>query len=164
MGWSPDVRNFWKLPDDRLLVEQLRLLYGNVGVSVIPAVLLALLLVYTLRNDANSHALMLWCAGVIVSKLYAAIDARKHLANMAALMPADCWAVLFDICGLDRGLQDVEAERDWPRRGGKLVLRIALSHLAMHYGRDAEGRGREATRQRHWLPERAPMFPPSEAS
>ncbi len=80
MGWSPDVRNFWKLPDDRLLVEQLRLLYGNVGVSVIPAVLLALLLVYTLRNDANSHALMLWCAGVIVSKLYAAIDARKHLA------------------------------------------------------------------------------------
>jgi len=93
-----------------------------------------------------------------------AADARKHLADMAALMPADCWAVLFDICGLDRGLQDVETERDWPRSGGKLVLRIALSHIAMHYGLDAEGRGREATRQRHWLPERAPMFPPSEAS
>jgi len=93
-----------------------------------------------------------------------AADARKQLADMAGMMPADCWAVLFDICGLDRGLQDVETERDWPRRGGKLVLRIALSHLAAHYGLDAEARGREAQRQRHWLPARAPMFPPAEAS
>lgn len=93
-----------------------------------------------------------------------AADARKQLADIAAMMPADCWAVLFDICGLDRGLQDVELERDWPRRGGKLVLRIALSHLAAHFGLDAEARGRDAQRQRHWLPERAPMFPGSEAS
>lgn len=93
-----------------------------------------------------------------------AADARKQLADMASMMPAECWTVLFDICGLDRGLQDVETERDWPRRGGKLVLRIALSHLAAHYGLDAEARGREALRQRHWLPERAPMFPGSEAS
>lgn len=93
-----------------------------------------------------------------------AADARKQLADMAAMMPADCWAVLFDICGLDRGLQDVETERDWPRRGGKLVLRIALSHLAAHYGLDAEARGREAQRQRHWLPERVQMFPAAEAS
>lgn len=93
-----------------------------------------------------------------------AADARKHLADIAALMPADCWAVLFDICGLDRGLQDVEVERDWPRRGGKMVLRIALSHLAAHYGLEAEARGREAMRQRSWLSERAPMFAPSEAS
>lgn len=91
-------------------------------------------------------------------------DARKQLADIAAMMPADCWAVLFDICGLDRGLQDVELDRDWPRRGGKLVLRIALSHLAAHYGLQAEARGRDAQRQRHWLPERAPMFPPAEAS
>lgn len=93
-----------------------------------------------------------------------AADARKQLADIAAMMPADCWAVLFDICGLDRGLQDVELDRDWPRRGGKLVLRIALSHLAAHYGLQAEARGRDAQRQRHWLPERAPMFPPAEAS
>jgi hypothetical protein len=93
-----------------------------------------------------------------------AADARKQLADIAAVMPADCWAVLFDICGLDRGLQDVEQARDWPRRGGKLVLRIALSHLATHYGLDAEARGRDTQRQRHWLPERAPMFPPSQAS
>jgi uncharacterized protein DUF6456 len=91
-----------------------------------------------------------------------AADARRHLADIAGRMPADCWAILFDICGLDRGLQDVEAERDWPRRGGKLVLRIALSHLAAHYGLEAEARGREAQRQRHWRPERAQMFPAGE--
>lgn len=93
-----------------------------------------------------------------------AADARKQLADIAAMMPADCWAVLFDICGLDRGLQDVELEHEWPRRSGKLVLRIALSQLASHYGLDAEARGRETLRQRHWRPDRAPMFRPSEAS
>lgn len=93
-----------------------------------------------------------------------AADARKHLANMAAAMPPDCWVVLFDICGLDRGLQEVETERDWPRRGGKLVLRIALSHLAVHYGLDAEARGRDTQKSRHWLEERAPMFGLADAS
>lgn len=87
-----------------------------------------------------------------------AADARRQLADLAGAMPAECWSVLFDICGLDRGLQEVETERDWPRRGGKLVLRIALSSLAAHYGLEAEARGREAARQRHWLPERMPMF------
>lgn len=99
--------------------------------------------------------------GAVQGELSAsAADARRHLADLAAVMPADCWSVLFDICGLDRGLQEVEAERDWPRRGGKLVLRIALSWLAAHYGLEAEARGRDAGRQRHWLPERMPMFPP----
>lgn len=93
-----------------------------------------------------------------------AADARKHLAVLAATMPAECWSVLFDICGLDRGLQEIETERDWPRRGGKLVLRIALSALATHYGLDAEARGREAQGQRHWLAERVPMFAAEEAS
>jgi signal transduction histidine kinase/CheY-like chemotaxis protein len=84
MDWSPDLRKLWKLPEDRLLVEQLRLLYGNVGVSVIPAILLALLLVYALQNDVNYRALMLWCPAVIFSKLYAAFDARKRLAGVIA--------------------------------------------------------------------------------
>lgn len=91
-------------------------------------------------------------------------DARRQLNDLAAAMPSECWAVLVDICGLDRGLQDVETEHDWPRRGGKLVLRIALSALATRYGLDAEARGREVARQRQWLPERVPMFSASARS
>lgn len=89
-----------------------------------------------------------------------AADARRTLAELAATMPSECWSVLFDICGLGQGLQDVEAEHDWPRRGGKLVLRIALSCLATHYGLDAEACGRDSARQRQWLPERPAMFAP----
>jgi signal transduction histidine kinase/ActR/RegA family two-component response regulator len=66
---------------DRLLVEQLRLVYTNIGISVIPAFLLALLLVLTLQNDSNLSALLLWCGAVIATKLYSAIDARRRLAQ-----------------------------------------------------------------------------------
>ena len=64
---------------DRLLVEQLRLVYGNIGISVIPAFLLALLLVFTLHNDANRTALLLWCGAVMLTKSYSAVDARRRL-------------------------------------------------------------------------------------
>jgi len=86
-----------------------------------------------------------------------AADARRKLAELARVMPAECWSLLFDICGLDLGLQEAEASRDWPRRGGKLVLRIALSTLAGHFGleRTAEG---QAGGHRNWLPERPAMF------
>lgn len=88
-----------------------------------------------------------------------AADARRKLSDLARTMPAECWSLLFDICGLDLGLQEIEASRDWPRRGGKLVLRIALSSLASQFGLEAKAEGRDATPQRHWLPERPEMFP-----
>lgn len=71
--------NFFRLAEDRILVEQLRLLYGNLGSSVVPAVLLALLLAVSLANDHNRHELSLWCAAVIASKLHAASHARRKL-------------------------------------------------------------------------------------
>lgn len=87
-----------------------------------------------------------------------AAEARSRLAQLARQMPGECWTMLFDICGLDRGLQDIEGAYNWPRRGGKLVLRIALSHLAALYGLEGEARGREAARYRTWLEVRPPMF------
>lgn len=74
-------RNLLHLAEGKILVEQLRLLLGNVGSSVIPAILLALLLVWTLSNGNNSQGLKLWCAAVILSKLYSAHDARRLLAS-----------------------------------------------------------------------------------
>lgn len=67
---------------DRLLVEQLRLVYGNIGISVIPAFLLALLLVFTLHNDANRAALLLWCGAVMLTKTCSALDARRRLRQL----------------------------------------------------------------------------------
>ncbi|MEQ1769156.1 MAG: DUF6456 domain-containing protein [Devosia sp.] len=84
-----------------------------------------------------------------------ATDARKALAEIHAVLPHDCAAVVLDVCGLLKGLQQVEAERGWPRRSAKLVLRIGLDRLAEHFGYAPGAIGPENTRPRRWLGEGA---------
>lgn len=63
-----------------------------------------------------------------------AADARRQLAALHKALPADCAGVVFDVCGLLKGLQQVESERGWPRRSAKLVLRIGLEQAAAFFG------------------------------
>ena len=86
-----------------------------------------------------------------------ATDARLRLSQIAANLPADCWGVLFDVCGLAKGLQLVETERRWPRRSAKLVLRIGLEQLATQFGLSAQATGRGGG-TRHWLEKRLPLI------
>lgn len=79
-----------------------------------------------------------------------AIDARRRLNACLGALPPDCAGVVFDVCGLLKGLQQVETERGWPRRSAKLVLRIGLDQAAAHFGLDAVATGTGA-RQRGWL-------------
>jgi len=72
-------RNPLRLAEDRILVEQLRLVLGNVGSSVIPAVLAAILMLWVLSNADNKVGLGLWCVVVILSKLGCYFHARHHL-------------------------------------------------------------------------------------
>lgn len=89
----------------------------------------------------------------------AAADARRKLNLLADAMPADCWGVMFDVCGLGMGLQAVETERRWPRRSAKLVLRIGLEHLARVLGLTAQATGADQRQMRAWLPDRLPIVP-----
>lgn len=84
-------------------------------------------------------------------------EARAQLNRLALSLPQDCWSVLSDVCGYQLGLQDIETQRQWPRRGAKLVLRIALEQLAQRWGLsvDAVGAGQGVS---SWLPERPAMF------
>ncbi|MGO4394620.1 hybrid sensor histidine kinase/response regulator [Variovorax sp. M-6] len=75
------MSRFLRLADGRTLVEQLRLQLGNVGSSVVPTILIALLLVWVLSNDSNALALRLWAGALILIKLYCARDARRTLAS-----------------------------------------------------------------------------------
>jgi len=86
-----------------------------------------------------------------------AIDARRRLDAIARALPAECGGVLFDVCGLLKGLQIVETERGWPRRSAKLVLRIGLEQLAGHFGLTQTAEGRATGRSRSWLEERLPL-------
>ncbi len=73
--------NLLRLDEDRILVEQLLLLLRNVGSSVIPGFLLAILMLWVLSNDSNALGLWTWCAAVILSKLNFYLFARRHLAS-----------------------------------------------------------------------------------
>ncbi|MBI5891703.1 MAG: response regulator [Nitrosomonadales bacterium] len=97
--------NLLRLDEDRILVEQLRLLMGNVGSSVIPGFLLALLMLGVLSNDSNALGLQAWCAAVILSKLNIYLLSRRHLASGIPLHRAHrlVW-VLILLNGLDGAL------------------------------------------------------------
>lgn len=62
------------------------------------------------------------------------IDARREIDRIFAVLPSECAGVVIDVCGFEKGLQQVEKERGWPRRSAKLVLRIGLDQLARHFG------------------------------
>jgi hypothetical protein len=80
-----------------------------------------------------------------------AADARRMLAELTRALPSDCAGVLLDVCGLEKGLQAIEAERGWPRRSAKLVLRIGLDQLARHFGLQANAQGPARSTDRAWM-------------
>jgi hypothetical protein len=82
-----------------------------------------------------------------------AADARKSLGEIHRVLPRDCAGVVLDVCGLLKGLQDVERDRRWPRRSAKLVLRIGLEQLAQYYGLGAVAVGKATGRSRTWIGE-----------
>lgn len=83
-----------------------------------------------------------------------AADARRTLAKLHERLPSDCVSVAIDVCGFLKGLQEVERERNWPRRSAKLVLRIALEQLAHHFGIEPTAKGRPSG-SRRWMEEGA---------
>jgi hypothetical protein len=84
-----------------------------------------------------------------------AYDARRRLGNCLTALPPDCAGVVLDVCGMFKGLQQVERERGWPRRSAKLVLRIGLDQLAGEFGLSPVARGEASRRNHAWLGEGA---------
>jgi hypothetical protein len=80
-----------------------------------------------------------------------AIDARRAVASIYRDLPADCAGVVIDVCGFLKGLQQVEAERGWPKRSAKLVLRIGLDRLAEVHGVSSRAVGIPTSRPHRWM-------------
>lgn len=81
----------------------------------------------------------------------AVISARQRVESALRAVGPDFAGLLMDVCGFLKGLELIEAERRWPRRSAKLVLEMALSALARHYGLQTQAKGpARSLGVRHW--------------
>jgi hypothetical protein len=75
-----------------------------------------------------------------------ALAARARVEDALQAVGPDLAGVLVDICCFLKGLAQVEAERGWPVRSAKLMLKTALSALDRHYRPSTGG----CRRVLHW--------------
>lgn len=81
----------------------------------------------------------------------AVIAAGERVQRALAAVGPDLAGILIDVCCHLKGLELVERKARWPQRSAKIILGIALTSLARHYGL---GKGPASSggcsRIRHW--------------
>ncbi len=63
-----------------------------------------------------------------------AMAARMRFSKAVDVLGTELASIVIEVCCMASGLEAAERCLGWPRRSGKLVLQIALSRLAEHYG------------------------------
>jgi hypothetical protein len=79
----------------------------------------------------------------------AVVAARQRFYRALDAVGAELAGLAVDVCCRDIGLAAAERARGWPLRSAKVVLDVALTALARHYGLIAPERPWDS-RPRHW--------------
>jgi hypothetical protein len=79
----------------------------------------------------------------------AAVAARERVYRALGAVGSELGGILLDVCCFETGLEMAEQAAGWPQRAAKVVLQLALTSLARHYGLIAPERLPFA-RLRHW--------------
>lgn len=77
------------------------------------------------------------------------IAAKDRVRRAIEAVGPELSGVLVDVCCELKGLEQAERDKGWPQRAGKVVLQLALTRLARHYGIGATAPSRNS-RLRHW--------------
>jgi hypothetical protein len=78
------------------------------------------------------------------------VAARQRVNHALRAVGPELAGVLVDVCCFLKGLGTVEAERGWPARSAKLLLRTALAALARHYEPPRQPVEAKGPAIRHW--------------
>lgn len=63
-----------------------------------------------------------------------ALAARERVSQALGAVEPELASLLVDVCCHLKGLEQLEKAAGWPQRSAKIVLQVALSALARHYG------------------------------
>lgn len=80
------------------------------------------------------------------------LAARQRVVRAVAAVGPELCGILIDVCCHLKGIEEAEKAEGLPQRSGKVVLQIALTRLARHYGlvSDAELTARVRRKLVHW--------------
>jgi hypothetical protein len=79
------------------------------------------------------------------------LAARERVNRAVSAAGPEFSGILLDVCCFLNGLEQLERNAGWPQRSGKVVLQLALSRLARHYGiEEAGAAGPSRAQPRHW--------------
>ncbi|MBX2804555.1 MAG: ATPase [Hyphomicrobiales bacterium] len=78
--------------------------------------------------------------------------ARQRVVRALGAVGPELAGILVDVCCHLKGLEDAERNEGWPQRSGKVILQLALTRLARHYGLISEDKIGDSLRRKltHW--------------